>query len=149
MRIIWRDCEHCGREFSQPDDPGRKRRFCSDACKQAAYRRRKRQAEQARWRAEEEATRRAREERRRREEQAHQRRAHRPPPHAGSSRPGPFCGACGGHRGPHTTHHDQAAHERARRRYEGLRAKAASTGFAEEAAACRAKAEQLRAKYGL
>ena len=42
MRIIWRDCEHCGREFSQPDDPGRKRRFCSDACKQAAYRARKR-----------------------------------------------------------------------------------------------------------
>ena len=86
MRIIWRDCEHCGRAFSQPDDPGRKRRFCA---------------------------------------------------------------ACGGNRGPHTTHHDQAAHERARRRYEGLRAKAAATGFAEEAAACRAKAEQLRAKYGL
>jgi dTMP kinase len=150
MRIIWRDCEHCGREFSQPDDPGRKRRFCADACKQAAYRARKRHAEQARRRAEEEAARRAREERRRREEQARQRqRAHRPPPHAGSSRPGPFCGACGGHRGPHTSHHDQAAHERARRRYEGLRAKAASTGFTEEAAACRAKAEQLRAKYGL
>jgi dTMP kinase len=150
MRIIWRDCEHCGREFSQPDDPGRKRRFCADACKQAAYRARKRHAEQARRRAEEEAARRAREERRRREEQARQRqRAHRPPPHAGNSRPGPFCGACGGHRGPHTSHHDQAAHERARRRYEGLRAKAASTGFTEEAAACRAKAEQLRAKYGL
>ena len=48
MRIIWRDCEHCGRAFSQPDDPGRKRRFCGDACKQAAYRRRKRQAEQQR-----------------------------------------------------------------------------------------------------
>jgi dTMP kinase len=150
MRIIWRDCEHCGREFSQPDDPGRKRRFCADACKQAAYRARKRHAEQARRRAEEEAARRAREERRRREDQARQRqRDHRPPPHAGSSRSGPFCGACGGHRGPHTAHHDQAAHERARRRYEGLRAKAASTGFAEEAAACRAKAEQLRAKYGL
>jgi dTMP kinase len=150
MRIIWRDCEHCGREFSQPDDPGRKRRYCADACKQAAYRARHRRAEQARRRAEEEAARRAREERRRREEQARQRaRAHRPPPHAGSSRPGPFCGACGGHRGPHTTHHDQAAHARARRRYEGLRAKAAATGFAEEAAACRAKAEQLRAKYGL
>jgi dTMP kinase len=150
MRIIWRDCEHCGREFSQPDDPGRKRRFCADACKQAAYRARKRHADHARRRAEEEAARRAREERRRRDEQARQRRAHRPPPHAGSSRrPGPFCGPCGGHRGPHTTHHDQAAHERARRRYEGLRAKAAATGFAEEAAACRAKAEQLRAKYGL
>jgi hypothetical protein len=142
MRIIWRDCEHCGREFSQPDDPGRKRRFCADACKQAAYRARKRQAEQQRryreWASQQ------------REEQARQRqRAHRPPPHAGSSRPGPFCGACGGHRGPHTTHHDQAAHERARRRYEGLWAKAAATSFAEEAAACRAKAEQLRAKYGL
>jgi dTMP kinase len=150
MRIIWRDCEHCGREFSQPDDPGRKRRFCADACKQAAYRARKRHAEQARRRAEEEAARRAREERRRRDEQARQRqRTHRPPPHAGRSRPSSFCGACGGHRGPHTTHHDQAAHERAWRRYEGLRAKAAATGFAEEAAACRAKAEQLRAKYGL
>jgi hypothetical protein len=150
MRIIWRDCEHCGREFSQPDDPGRKRRFCADACKQAAYRARKRHADQARRRAEEDAARRAREERRRRDEQARQRqRTHRPPPHAGSIRPGPFCAACGGHRGPHTAHHDQAAHERAQRRYEGLRAKAAATGFAEEAAACRAKAEQLRAKYGL
>ena len=57
MRIIWRDCEHCGREFSQPDDPGRKRRFCADACKQAAYRARKRHADQARRRAEEEAAR--------------------------------------------------------------------------------------------
>jgi Protein of unknown function (DUF2786) len=149
MRIIWRNCEQCGREFSQPDDPSRKRRFCADACKQAAYRARKRHAE-ARHRAEEEAARRAREERRRRDEQARQRqRAHRPPPHAGRSRPGPFCGACGGHRGPHTSHHDQAAHDRARRRYEGLRAKAAATSFAEEAAAYRAKAEQLRAKYGL
>jgi len=36
MRIIWRDCGHCGNQFSQPDDPGRKRRFCADACKQAA-----------------------------------------------------------------------------------------------------------------
>jgi hypothetical protein len=147
MRIIWRDCEHCGNQFSQPDDPGRKRRFCADACKQAAYRRRKRQAEQQRryreWASQQ------RQEQRRREEQARRARTHRPPPHAGSSRPGPFCGTCGGHRGPHTTHHDQAAHERARRRYEGLRAKATSTGFAEEAAACHAKAEQLRAKYGL
>ena len=37
----------------------------------------------------------------------------------------------------------------ARRRYDGLHAKAASTGFPEEADACRAKAEQLRSKYGL
>jgi Protein of unknown function (DUF2786) len=50
---------------------------------------------------------------------------------------------------PTTHHHDQAAHDRARRRYGGLHAKAASTGFPEEADACRSKAEQLRAKYGL
>ena len=144
IRIIRTACEQCGRPFEQPDDPGRKRRFCSAACKQAAYRARKRAQEQARRRAEEEAARRAREEARRQRQ-----RAHRPPPHAGSSRPGPFCGVCGGHRGAHTHHHDQAAHERARRRYEGLCAKAASTGFPEEATACRAKAEQLRGKYGL
>jgi Protein of unknown function (DUF2786) len=146
IRTIYSHCEQCGAGFEQPDDPGRKRRFCSAACKQAAYRARKRREQEARRRAEEEAARRAREEARRQRERA---RTHRPPPHAGSSRPGPFCGACGGHRGPHTTHHDQAAHDRARRRYDGLHAKAASTGFPEEAAACRAKAEQLRAKYGL
>jgi predicted nucleic acid-binding Zn ribbon protein len=129
VRVIYRTCPTCGASFGQPDDPGRKRRFCSDACKQAAYRTRKRAREQQ--------ARRARD------------RARRTPPHAGTSRSGPYCGACGGHRGPHTMHHDQAAHDRARRRYDGLHAKADSTGFPEEAAACRAKAEQLRAKYGL
>jgi hypothetical protein len=143
MRVIHRTCPTCGHSFGQPDDPGRKRRYCSDACKQAAYRQRKRAREQAHQRAQDDAR------RRQREEQARRARSHRPPPHAGSSRPGPFCGTCGGHRGPHTVHHDQAAHDRARRRYDGLHAKAASTGFPEEAAACRAKAEQLRAKYGL
>jgi hypothetical protein len=56
---------------------------------------------------------------------------------------------CGGVRGPHTAHHDQAAHERAWRRYQALGRKAASTTFPAEADACRVKAEQLRAKYGL
>ena len=36
-----------------------------------------------------------------------------------------------------------------RRRYDGLHAKAASTGLPEEADACRAETEQLRTKYGL
>jgi hypothetical protein len=140
VRVIYRTCPTCGHRFGQPDDPGRKRRFCSDACKQAAYRARQR----ARQHAQDDAR------QHQREEQARQRqRARRPPPHAGSSRPGSFCSACGGHRGPHTVHHDQAAHDRARRRYDGLCAKAASTGFPEEADACRAKAEQLRTKYGL
>jgi hypothetical protein len=138
VRVIYRTCPTCGHRFAQPDDPGRKRRFCSDACKQAAYRARKRAHDDARRQREEQA-RRARDRARR-----------RPPPHAGRSRPaGPYCGTCGGHRGPHTFHHDQAAHDRARRRYDGLHAKAASTGFPEEADACRAKAEQLRTKYGL
>jgi endogenous inhibitor of DNA gyrase (YacG/DUF329 family) len=146
VRVIYRTCPTCGRSFGQPDDPGRKRRFCSDACKQAAYRARKRASEQAYQRAEDQARRRPREEQTRRARD----RTHRtPPPHAGTSRPGPYCGSCGGHRGPHTIHHDQAAHDRARRRYDGLHAKAQSTGFPVEAAACRAKAEQLRAKYGL
>jgi len=46
-------------------------------------------------------------------------------------------------------HHDDAAHARARRRYEALCRKAAGTNFQHEAAACRAKADELRAKYGL
>ena len=44
---IWRDCQHCGTPFGQPDDPGRKRRFCSGACRTGAYRARKRRQEQA------------------------------------------------------------------------------------------------------
>ena len=56
----------------------------------------------------------------------------------------------GGWLGHHVAvHHDKAAHDRGQRRYDGLHAKAVSTGFPEEADACRAKAEQLRAKYGL
>ena len=145
VRVIYRTCPACGRRFGPPDDPGRKRRFCSDACKQAAYRARKREREQARQRAEDEARHRAREDAHRTRDRTRR----TPPPHAGTSRPGSFCGSCGGHRGPHTFHHDQAAHDRARRRYDGLSAKADSTGFPEEAATCREKAEQLRAKYGL
>jgi endogenous inhibitor of DNA gyrase (YacG/DUF329 family) len=106
VRVIYRDCPTCGVSFGQPDDPGRKRHFCSDACKQAAYRARKRTREQAHQRAQQEdARRRAREEHARRQRDRTRR---TPPPHAGSSRPGPFCGSCGGHRGPHTVHHDQA-----------------------------------------
>jgi hypothetical protein len=151
---IWRDCQHCGTPFGQPDDPGRKRRFCSGACRTGAYRARKRRQEQQE-RRQEQQERRQREEyaRRDREEYFRRRgeraRSHQPPPHAGTSRPGTWCGPCGGMRGPHTYHHDDAAHARAWRRYEGLRAKAASTGFPHEADACRAKTDALRDKYGL
>jgi hypothetical protein len=140
---IWSDCQHCGAEFGQPYDPGRRRRFCSGRCRTAAYRARKRQQQQEQ----------AQHQRQYREDtgrrQRERARSQQPPPHAGTSRPGTWCGACRGVRGPHTFHHDDQAHQRADRRYEGLRAKAASTSFPEEAAACRTKAEQLRAKYGL
>jgi endogenous inhibitor of DNA gyrase (YacG/DUF329 family) len=66
MRVIYRTCPTCGHRFGQPDDPGRKRRFCSDACKQAAYRQRKRAHEQAHQRAQDDARRRQREEQARR-----------------------------------------------------------------------------------
>ena len=148
---IYRDCEYCGVEFGQPDDPGRKRRFCSNACRQAAYRARVRNGQRARdreetWRRAEEEARRAREEERRRRRARQDR---QPPPPAGTSRPRSWCGVCRGDRGPHTMHHDDAAHERARRRYEALGRKAAGTSFPHEAEACRSKAEELRAKYGV
>jgi hypothetical protein len=39
---IWRTCPSCGAGFEQPDDPGRKRVYCSRACQQAAHRARQR-----------------------------------------------------------------------------------------------------------
>ena len=141
---IWTTCGYCRSEFGQPNDPGRKRQYCSDACKQAAYRFRKRRQEQARQHEREEQARRGQT-----GQQRDRARAHRPPPHAGSSRPGTWCHGCGGIRAPHTAHHDDPAHQRAWRRYDALLRKAASTTFPAEADACRVKAEQLRAKYGL
>lgn len=37
---IYRTCPACGVTFGQPNDPGRKRTYCADACRQAAYRQR-------------------------------------------------------------------------------------------------------------
>jgi hypothetical protein len=166
MVTIDTDCAHCGATFTQPDDPGRKRRFCSGACRTAAYRARKRRQQQQERQQQDQTRRQHERERRNRQERERQRQdrqanddawwnareryQHRqPPPHAGTSRPGTWCGPCGGVRGPHTYHHDDTAHQRARRRYEGLRAKAAGTSFPNEADACRAKADAMRDKYGL
>jgi hypothetical protein len=141
-RTVWRDCAHCFRPFEQPNDPGRKRVFCSDACKQAAYRLRKRRQEQA----EQQRQRRFYEQAR---EHARREHARTEPPPSDTGRPRFHCAGCGGRRAGHTFHHDQPAHSRARRRWEALLRKAASTTFPEEAAACRAKAEEIAAKYGL
>ena len=149
---IWTDCEHCGTEFGQPYDPGRRRRFCSGRCRTAAYRARKRRQEQEQQRQERWRGAYKNGYRRSYEEAGHyqrQRARSQPPPHAGTSRPGAWCGACGGVRGPHTFHHDDQAHQRARRRYDGLKAKAASTSYPHEADACHAKADAMRDKYGL
>jgi hypothetical protein len=150
---IWTDCEHCGTPFGQPYDPGRRRRYCSGRCRTAAYRARKRRQQQEqqreeRWRrAYQDGYRRSYEEAGRRQRERAQ--SHQPPPHAGTSQPGTWCSPCGGIRGPHTYHHDDQAHQRARRRYDSLRAKAASTSFPHEADACHAKADAMRDKYGL
>lgn len=38
--LIWTDCAECGIRFTQRDDPGTKRQYHSNACRQRAYRRR-------------------------------------------------------------------------------------------------------------
>jgi hypothetical protein len=171
---IWRTCPTCGTSFEQPDDPGRKRVYCSRACQQAAYRARQRtgagqrqdnrqqHAGRQEWRSDWRQQRHQRadsggpgagQRQQRRQEQR------QPPPGgakgqrpgaAGGMRPKVNCYQCRGLRARgHTFHHDQAAHERAWRRYQALLAKAASTTFEHEAAACRTKAQALYDKYGL
>jgi Protein of unknown function (DUF2786) len=139
---IWRTCPSCFGSFEQPDDPGRKRVYCSRACQQAAYRARQRTSAGQRsgrqdWRSE-----------------RHEQRHHRP----GSERPGggqrhqqhrqrrPPPGSANGQRPGATSSADLA---RIRRIIAALLRKAAATSYPHEAAACREKAEALRAKYGL
>jgi hypothetical protein len=162
---IWRTCPSCGAGFEQPDDPGRKRVYCSRACQQAAYRC-SRACQQAAYRARQRTSagqRSSRQDRRQdwrseRHEQRHQRR--------GSERPG------GGRR--HDQRHDEHRQQhqqrrpppysangqrpgagsgddlaRIRRIIAALLRKADATSYPHEAAACRDKAETLRAKYGL
>jgi hypothetical protein len=173
---IWRTCPVCGASFGQPDDPGRKRVYCSRACQQAAYRARQRhgggqrqgsgqqRAGRQEWRSDWHEQRRQRDGTGgdgagQRQRWRQQQRGQRQPPPGGANgqrpgatsgaRPRVVCSACGGLRARHTVHHDQAAHERARRRCDALLRKAAATTFEAEAAACRAKAQALRDKYGL
>jgi hypothetical protein len=147
---IWRTCPSCGCSFEQPDDPGRKRVYCSRACQQAAYRARQRtsagqyhsrQDQRQDWRSErhEQRRQRAGSERpgagQRHDEHRQQHQQRRPPP---GSANGQRTGAASG---------DELA--RIRRIIAALLRKAAATSFPHEAAACRDKAEALRAKYGL
>jgi uncharacterized protein DUF2786 len=147
---IWRTCPSCFGSFEQPDDPGRKRVYCSRACQQAAYRARQRTSTGERhgrqdWRSDRQEQRRQRagsqrpgagqrhQQRQERQDQQHRQRW--PPP-----------GSANGHR-PGAGSGDDLA--RIRRIIAALLRKAAATSFPHEAAACREKAEALRAKYGL
>jgi hypothetical protein len=144
---IWRTCPNCGSSFEQPDDPGRKRVYCSRACQQAAYRARQRTSTGQRsggqdWRSDrhEQRRQRPRSERpgagqrqhRRQDQHTGQRDQRRPPP-----------GNANGHR-PHAGSGDELA--RIRRIIAALLRKAAATSFPHEADACREKAEALRVK---
>jgi Protein of unknown function (DUF2786) len=147
---IWRTCPSCFGSFEQPDDPGRKRVYCSRACQQAAYRARQRTSAGQRsgrqdWRSERQEQRRQRagsqrpgagqRQHQRQERQGQQHRQRRPSP-----------GSANGHR-PGATSGDDLA--RIRRIIAALLRKAAATSFPHEATACREKAEALRVKYGL
>lgn len=130
-------CKRCGVTFQQPNDPGRKRQFCSNACRQADYRARsgrtghEAKQEQARRQQErrERDARRARERRQREaQEQAQRTGAHWTAPRPGEPAP--------------------SARARARARKLMDRATHPRTN-GHEADACRQKAEQIRAKYGL
>jgi hypothetical protein len=109
---IWRTCPSCYGSFEQPDDPGRKRVYCSRACQQAAYRARQRtsagqhrsrQDQRQDWRSQRHEQRRQRpgsersgagqRQRQRQDWQDQQRRQRRPPPHsANGQRPGTTSG---------------------------------------------------------
>ena len=148
---IWRTCPSCFGSFEQPDDPGRKRVYCSRACQQAAYRARQRtragqHSGHQDWRSERHEQRRERagsqppgggqrhQQRQERQDRQHQQR--RAPPHSADK--GRRTGAGSGDGLP-----------RIRRIIAALLRKAAATSFPHEEAACRAKAEALRVKYGL
>ena len=151
---IWRACPSCGIGFEQPDDPGRKRVYCSRACQQAAYRARQRtsagqhsgrQDQRQDWRSQSRPQRRqgpgsersgaGQRHQQHQEQHSGHHEQRRPPPHrANGQRPG-------------ATGSDDLA--RIRRIIAALLRKAAATSLPHEAAACRDKAEALRAKYGL
>ena len=145
-RTSWRTCPSCGSSFEQPDDPGRKRVYCSRACQQADDRARQRFSAGQRdsagqhtgrqdWRSGHQEQRRQRpgsgrpgagqrhNQRHERQDQQHQQR--RPPP-----------GSANGHR-PGAASGDELAGIRCV--IAGLLRKAAATSFPHEAAACREK----------
>lgn len=148
--IITSTCKGCGRHFTQPDDPGKKRQFCSAACKQRDYRQRGGRASGTRYESESARRRReeqeafAREEARREQERQRSRQRR------------------GGQRGHDTSHRpdwcqpgagtftDTPAQAKGRHRAGLLYDRAEHAGTpAEEPTACREAAERIRKTHNL
>jgi hypothetical protein len=130
-------CRRCGVTFQQANDPGRKRQFCGNACRQADYRARagKTGHEAAQERARKEQERREQDARRARERRAKEARdqAHR----AGADWTAP-------------NHRDTPAQARARAMCRKLMDRAAHVrSQGHEADLAREKAAAIRAKHGL
>lgn len=148
MRTITRTCPRCGGRFTQPDDPGRKRVFCSGACRQADYRARTGKSghearSQARRSAREQAEQQARDQQEQREQRAReQARSRRQRARRDSY------GTSSDWWSPRTT--DTAAQAKARATCARLMERAEHSRTPEaEAQACREKADAIRAKKGL
>lgn len=146
---IYSQCLNCGVTFRQPDDPGRRREYHSNACRQQAYRARggrasgthkpspsaeQRRAEQESWAADQ-----ARRERER--ERSEQRRNARTG-RAQEQIPTPEW--------THATSTDSAAQAKYRRICNLLMRRAAHDSTnAHEAHQCQQKAQTIRTRYGL
>lgn len=145
---IYRKCPACGSRFGQPNDPGRKRVFCSGRCRQADYRTRtgktgheaeKRRRADEKRRQEQQARDNADREQRQREERTRSR--------ARQSRQSAY-GTPADWWSPRTT--DTPSQAKARATCARLMERAEhSKTTPHEAEACRTKAEELRAKKGL
>lgn len=138
------DCRQCGVTFQQPYDPGRRREFCSNACRQKAYRARggrasgthRASARQQREWQEAWAREEARKEQERQRAKARRGRGEKTP----SGMPTWVFRQA----------RDSAEQEKRRRRCYLLFTRALHEGTDEhEAQACRDAAERIRARYGL
>lgn len=143
--MVWTECAACGRGFDQPDDPGRKREYCSNACRQRAYRARggrasgtRRESARARQQREEQEAWAREEARREQERQRSQRRRGRT---STSTDVPEWC---------RERYSDDAATAKRRRTCRLLYERATHGSTPQhEAAACREKADAMRKRHGL
>lgn len=160
---IYSECNTCGRVFGQPDDPGRRRTYCSNACRQKAYRarggrasgtrgssrwREQRRAEQEAWaneQARKEQERQRSQERRgreRRQQEGQERREQRPGATTTETPAMPTW--------VFPVPGDSPTQKRARAKCYALWSRASHWNTnSHEARTCRAIAEKIRGKYAL